>query len=456
MSSTSNSSRGISLMRLGGYGAGGSANALAATPVPMLLLYFLTEYVHLEPWLAGMVLAAPKLWDVLVDMPIGRYSDQLALRAGGRLRVCIMSGLALMVLLPLTFFHPAIASKPLLAGFYVLVQILQATCYTVFGVTFLALAGDLATDSLQRNKFLTVGNLGAALTTIALVVCVPVLIRFGGGGERGYLTMTLVVVAAMAFMYTWFYSAVRNAPVHPAALSESSAEMSLRDGIVAVLRNKAFLALIIVIIALGTAGGCLNSLIAYENQYLLGRRPEDLFLLAGPVLVGGLLGLPLAVPVLRRLGDNGTLRIGFLVTVAAFIGYWAGLASGLIPVVMVAGAIYGIICSVAGVALTAAVLDTVKSAKGGPSLGLYLGMFMSAQKLGMSLGGVVSGGLLSLIGYHAGAPATVELHHRIALLGLVGPLVPLLIACFAIWMFGVYSEPRLTGKHPVDSCAETL
>ncbi|MFM0205895.1 MFS transporter [Paraburkholderia sediminicola] len=443
-------------MRLGGYGAGGSANALAATPVPMLLLYFLTEYVHLEPWLAGMILAAPKLWDVLVDMPIGRYSDQLALRAGGRLRVCILSGLALMVLLPLTFFHPAITSKPLLAAFYVLVQILQATCYTVFGVTFLALAGDLATDSLQRNKFLTVGNLGAALTTIALVVCVPVLIRFGGGGERGYLTMTLVVALTMAFMYAWFYRAVRNAPVHPAALSESSAEMSLRDGIVAVLRNRAFLALIIVIIALGTAGGCLNSLIAYENQYLLGRRPEDLFLLAGPVLIGGLLGLPLAVPVLRRFGDNGTLRIGFLVTVAAFIGYWAGLASGLIPVVMVAGAIYGIICSVAGVALTAAVLDTVKSSTGGPSLGLYLGMFMSAQKLGLSLGGVVSGGLLSLIGYHAGAPATVELHHRIALLGLVGPLVPLLIACVAIWMFGVYSEPRLTDNNPVDSCAETF
>jgi GPH family glycoside/pentoside/hexuronide:cation symporter len=200
----------------------------------------------------------------------------------------------------------------------------------------------------------------------------------------------------------------------------------------------------------------MNSLMAYENQYLLGRRAEDLFLLAGPVLIGSLLGLPLAVPVLRRLGDNGTLRIGFLVTVAAFIGYWAGLASGLIPVVMVAGAIYGIICSVAGVALTAAVLDTVKSAKGGPSLGLYLGMFMSAQKLGMSLGGVVSGGLLSLIGYQAGSPATVELHHRIAALGLLGPLLPLLIACVAIWMFGVYSEPRLTDNNPADSCAETF
>lgn len=456
MSSTSNSRRGIGLMRLGGYGAAGSANALGHTLVPMLLLYFLTEFVHLEPWLAGIILAAPKFWDVLVDMPIGRYSDQLALRAGGRLRVCIWSGLALMVLLPLTFFHPPLTSKPLLVAYYVLVQILQATCYTVSGVTFLGLAGDLAADSNQRNTLLTTGNLGAALTTIALVVCVPPLVRLGGGGERGYLGMTLVVVLAMAFMYSWFYSAVRNAPVRAAALSQSSAEMSLRDGIAAVLRNRAFVVLVIVIIALGTAGGCMNSLMAYENQYLLGRRAEDLFLLAGPVLIGGLLGLPLAVPVLRRLGDNGTLRIGFLVTVAAFIGYWAGLASGLIPVIMVAGAIYGIICSVAGVALTAAVLDTVKSAKGGPSLGLYLGMFMSAQKLGMSLGGIVSGGLLSLIGYHAGAPATVELHHRIALLGLVGPLAPLLIACAAIWMFGVYSEPRLTDNNPVDPCAETF
>lgn len=456
MPSTSNTGQGIGPIRIFGFGAGGFANALAATPAPMLLLFFLTEYVHLEPWIAGLVLALPKLWDVLVDMPIGRYSDQLALRTGGRLRVGMWSGMALVALLPLTFFHPTLTSKSLLAAFYVLIQVLQATAYTVFGVTYLALAGDLAANSVQRNKLLTISTLGASLATIVLVVCVPFMVRVGGNGERGYLNMTLMVALAMTFMYLWFYNAVRNAPSQPAALSESSADMSLRDGIAAVLHNRAFVAIVIVAVALGTAGGCLNALLAYENQYLLGRPPENLFLLIGPILIGGLVGLPLAVPVLRRLGDRGALRISLLVAIATFVSYWSGLICAWVPVIVAGGALFGVVNAIAGVSLMAAALDTAKSFQGGPSLGLYLGMFMSGQKLGLSLGGVISGGLLSIIGYHSGAPATPTLHHSIALIGLAGPMIPLLIACLAMHLYGAYAPPAPPTDNPAGPRVNTI
>src|SRR5471032_1203449 len=115
MPPTSNTGRAISVIRLTGFGAGGSASTLAMLPASMLLLYFLTESVHLAPWLAGLALAIPKFWDVLADMPIGRYADQLALRAHGRLRVAMGSAVALVVLLPLNFSHPAISSPTLLA-----------------------------------------------------------------------------------------------------------------------------------------------------------------------------------------------------------------------------------------------------------------------------------------------------------------------------------------------------
>ncbi|WP_153141865.1 MFS transporter [Paraburkholderia agricolaris] len=441
MSSPLNTRSGIGPLRLCGFGAGNFGNLLAAIPASMLLLYFLTEFIHLEPWMAGLVLALPKLWDVLVDMPIGRYSDQLALRAHGRMRVGMWSALALAVLLPLTFFHPALTSKPLLAAFYVAIQILQATAYTVFGVTYLALTGDLVADEVQRNRLLTSSMLGGNLATIALIVCVPFMIRIGGGGEQGYFNMTVMVALVMTFMFACFYGAVRGVPAHPTALSETRAEMSLREGVGAILRNRTFVAIVVVVIGIGTASGCLSALLAYENRYLLGRPPEALFLLIGPIFVGGLAGLPLAAPLLRRFGNISTLSFGLLALASVFVFYWSGLLYASIPMIVGCGALFGVFNSVISVALPAAALDTAKSFQGGPSVGLYLGMFLSAQKLGMSLGGVFSGGLLSLIGYHPDAPADPALRQGIALAGLVGPLTPLLIACLAMLLHGAYA-PR--------------
>ena len=442
MPSTSNTSARIGPLRLCGYGAGGFANTLAAIPASMLLLYFLTEFVHLDPWLAGLVLALPKLWDVVVDMPIGRYSDHLASRARSRLRVGMWSAVALVALLPLTFFHPVLTSRPLLAAFYVVIQILQASAYTVFGVTYLALAGDLAPDAIQRNRLLTLSTFGSNLAAIALILCVPVMIRFGGGGEQGYLYMTVIVALVMMLMFGWFYGAVRNAPVQPAVLPKISAEMSLRDDIVAILHNRAFLAIVIVVIAIGTSGGCLNALLAYENRYLLGRPPEDLFLLIGPMLVGGFAGLPLAAPVLRRLGNTRTLIISLLALASVFVFYWIGLLYASIPMIVACGALFGAFNAIVAVSMPAAALDTARSFQGGPSLGLYLGMFLSAQKLGMSLGGVFAGALLSMIGYSPDNPAGPGLRHGIALSGLFGPLAPLLIACLAMLLYGAYASTQ--------------
>ncbi len=454
MPSTSNTSRSTGLVRLFGYGAGGLASTLATIPASMLLLYFLTEFVHLEPWLAGLVLALPKLWDVVVDMPIGRYADQFAQRAHGRLRVGMWSALALVVFLPLSFYHPALASTPLLATYYVVVQILQATAYTLFGVTYLALAGDLAVDAAERNRLLTVYTFGSNLAAIALILCVPFMIRIGGSGEQGYFSMNVMVALIMALMFIWFYGAVRNTPAQSTELSEVRVEMPLHKGIAAILHNRAFLAIIVVTIAVGTGTGALNALLPYENQYLLGRPAEALFLLIGPILVGTFAGLPLASPMLRRFNSTRTLRISLLGLTILSILYWFGLLYDSIPLIVVSGTLCGIFNAILNVSMPAAALDTAQSVEG-PSLGLYLGMFMSAQKLGLSLGGVVSGGLLSLINYHADAPVSPALRHGIAFAGLVGPLAPFVIAWLASLIYGAYT-PESAANHQIAPSADTI
>jgi GPH family glycoside/pentoside/hexuronide:cation symporter len=446
----------IGLLRLVGYGSGSAAAGLSAILGPMLLLYFLTEYVHLAPWLAGVILAAPKLWDVLVDVPIGRTSDQVAARLGSHLRLGIWSGLGLALLLPLTFVHPSIASKPVLVGFYILVQVAQASLYTIFGVVNLALTVELADGEVERNKLLTMGNLGGNLAAIVLVVCAPTLIHFGGDGARGYVNATFMVAAIMLVMYAIYYFALRKSPHRSEPLAEASLTLSLRAGLLSLWRNKPFLMIVVVIVALGTSTGCVNSLVAYLNEYLLGRRPEDLVLLAAPLLVGGLIGLPLAVPVLKRLGNGGTLRHGVTALIVAFVIFWAGLAWASSTLLIAGGTLYGIVGAVFGVGMMSAGIEAARADPDGAPLGLYLGMVMSALKIGASLGAMASGVLLSAIGYQADAPPSAALRHGFAVISLAGPLAMLLVASAAMWIYHYYAVSTTSGASPAQPYSDPV
>ena len=69
---------------LAGFGAGAFGSTLSSGVVPLLFLFYLTEFAKVPPALAGVLLAIPKLADLLLDPWIGRRSDSAARAAGSR------------------------------------------------------------------------------------------------------------------------------------------------------------------------------------------------------------------------------------------------------------------------------------------------------------------------------------------------------------------------------------
>ena len=77
-------SRGVRL----GYGVGSFCTATFGAVPGLLLLYYMTNFLAVPAWLAGVVVTAPKVWDLVINPLVGRWSDRTVSRLGPAARGC--------------------------------------------------------------------------------------------------------------------------------------------------------------------------------------------------------------------------------------------------------------------------------------------------------------------------------------------------------------------------------
>jgi len=204
------------------WGLGAFATTTMLNGVSIVLLFFLVNFVKIEPVIAGGLLFASKLFDALIDPPIGILSDRTVSRFGRRrpwlLGASFFCGLSFAML----FNVPGAADE---AGTYVFLSawlFVYTVAYAVFAVPYLAMPGEMTDDYHERSRlmswrtiFMTFGNLmGSA---------VPPLMVAGFGGDRpAYGTMGIVlglVIFAAMFLTFLGTAGARNRERDPEPLS---------------------------------------------------------------------------------------------------------------------------------------------------------------------------------------------------------------------------------------------
>ena len=204
------------------WGLGAFATTTMLNGVSIVLLYFLVTFVKLEPVVAGGLLFASKVFDGLIDPPIGLLSDRTESRLGRRrpwmLGASFFCGLSFALL----FNVPATATQ---SGVYLFLGgwlFVYTVAYAVFTVPYMAMPGEMTDDYHERSRlmswrtvFMTFGNLmGAAVP--------PVLVSALGGDRPAYGQMGILVgvVIFVAMVLTVIGTAgARQRPRDPAPLS---------------------------------------------------------------------------------------------------------------------------------------------------------------------------------------------------------------------------------------------
>jgi GPH family glycoside/pentoside/hexuronide:cation symporter len=179
------------------WGLGAFATTTMLNGVSIGLLFFLVTFVKIDPWVAGALLFASKLFDACIDPGIGQLSDRTVSRLGRR-RPWLLAGSFFCGLSFAWLFNVPDAGSLAPAYWFVGLGLLVYTiAYATFTVPYLAMPGDLTDDYQERSHlmswrtvFMTIGNLIGAAGP-------PALVEGLGGGREAYGQMGWILGAVI-------------------------------------------------------------------------------------------------------------------------------------------------------------------------------------------------------------------------------------------------------------------
>jgi GPH family glycoside/pentoside/hexuronide:cation symporter len=394
-----------------GYALGSIGTAAFGTVPGLLLLYYLTDELGVAAGLAGLVVFAPKAWDVVLNPWIGSRSDRTQSRWGPRRPWMLAGGLALPPLFVLVFAGPG-EPAGLAAGWVAVAFLLAATAYGCFQVPYVAQPAEITDDPDERSLLMSWRVAALALGILLAGAGAPAVVDAAGGGRAGYVAPTLTRVQG---------------------------EGRLGANLRLALRSRPFRVLLcgFVIQALGI--GVMLAGVPYYAVRVLQDAGIAAVLFAG--FVGpAILVMPLWVRVSRRLGK----RAGLLLASGLFVVAAAALALGgygrtglVVGLVVVAGIGYAGM-QMFPLSMLPDVIAAEESRSGHRRAGVFTGVWTAAETLGLAVGPGLLGGLLALAGYVSGGAEIPQPDSAITAVRLGFSLLPAVIVAAGIPVLARY------------------
>ncbi len=386
--------------------------ALLGLPLYMLVPAFYVEQVGLSLAGVGLVLLAARALDTATDPLVGWLWDRLGSRAQRR-RLMLAAVPALMVGVALLFRPGAGAGL----GHLFLASFLVYAGWTLLAVPYTAVGAELTRDYHGRTR-VSVYREALVIAGVLLGLAVYAL---GGAPREALAALALLILVALPAAVAVTLRAV------PAPRARGHWHLPWRT----VWRNRPFRHLSLAFLLNSTANAVPATLVVMYVEHILGAGPY-LGLFLGLYFLAGLLALPPALWLARRIGKHRTWALSVVWACAAFaIVPWLGPGDH---------AAFALVCVLTGmslgadVALPAAIqADVVEADDGGGGYrsGVYFGLWGMLTKLSLALGAGIAFPLLQVLGYDAAAGS-------VAVLPLVYAGVPVVIKLLGlplIWRF---------------------
>jgi glycoside/pentoside/hexuronide:cation symporter, GPH family len=399
---------------IGSIGTGGFA-----TLPGLVLVYYLTDTLGVAALVAGLVVTAAKVWDVVIDPWIGERSDRALATTGTRRTWMLVGAIALPVGFLLTFAVPA-GLAPAASAVWVFVAFLAtATAFSLFQVPYIALPAELTPDYDARTRLLT----------WRVVVLTMAILLFGAGGPEirsvfadehvGYLVMALVagvvIGVGMLIAATTAARGVTATDVAPGR----GIRAGYAEGLAALRRSAPFRVLLSAFVLQGLATGAMLAGAQFVATWVLGDQRLVTVLFVA-LIAPAVLCAPIWQAVARRVGKERGFFIAsvlFAVAAASLVGMlWAPGAWVYAPVAL-AGAAYAGMQSLP-MAMLPDVISHDAREHGNGRAGSFGGVWTAGETAGMALGATLLTIVLAVTGYLESRGADVVTQPDAAVAGI--------------------------------------
>jgi len=149
-----------------GYSAGEIATSLLGNSITGFAMLFYTEALGLSPKLAGIAMAVAVFWDAISDPLMGHITDNTRSRFGRRHPYILLGGIAVTFIYVFVWYVPGFVQSHQAALFWylVVVNLLQRTAITVYLIPYVALGFEICGD---YNGRVTLQGIRSALNMLA-------------------------------------------------------------------------------------------------------------------------------------------------------------------------------------------------------------------------------------------------------------------------------------------------
>jgi len=401
--------------------------------VVVLMLRFMTDQLAISAAVAGMVLAATKIIDAILDPIIGNGSDRTRSRWGRRRPYFVAGTILLPLSLVFMFNVPPLQGAALVAFVGVFVM-LNGLGYSAYTVPYLASAAELTRDYHERSVLMSYRVVGGTIGLMMASTLAPWLLAYWGGGRPAHAAMAWVLGVIVLVVLGLSLLMIPEAPETPGRVT---ARQSRFQGWGTAWQNRPFRAIIFSHVGFQVGVGAVMVCTAYFSRQVL--HVSDVWL--GNLLLakttGNVVSIPFWLWLAKRVDKKAAYFAALILYGVANISWVA--AGPAEPLVLLFARMFIIGIGMGGCILLSYSLITdvihFESAKRGTNQGgLLSGIVSFVDKTFQAVGVALVGWLLSSMGYIAttkGA-ATQQPASAITAIYIGFSLIPALAAAFCL------------------------
>ncbi|MDF2653764.1 MAG: sugar transporter [Bacillota bacterium] len=251
------------------YGMGDVACNVVFALTSGLVVYFYTNVMGISAGLVGIIMLISRIFDGISDVAIGAIMDRVNSKHGKARAWILWMSIPYGVSAVLLFCVPANATQTIQAIYiFITYNLCTTVVYTALNIPYGAMVPMMTRDGQDRaviNLFrMSMSPIGNMIVT----ACTLPFINRLGGDQKAWITVTAIYsVVAFCFLLWCFFGCRER--IHTKAAKEAET-MPLSVRLMAILRNKYFLILLVSTAFLAlyqTINGVCST---YYAQYILG------------------------------------------------------------------------------------------------------------------------------------------------------------------------------------------
>ncbi len=305
-----------------GWGIGSLGVSLLFNTYSALLLFYLTNVVGLPLGIAGTLIVIAKVYDALINIPMGLLSDRTQSRWGRRRPWFLLGAILCSSWFLVIFNTSAVGSdgaSPALLGWVLGALLLYSTGYAIFNVPYMAMPAEMTDDYHERTAIMSYRVLLIQVGNFIAVGLGPRLAQQFGGGLDGYSVVGWVLgLCTLVTMLACFFGTAGARQV-----ARTSVRYPLGEQLQSALRNRPFLLLAAFKFLILVAGATVFATLLFFVKNVLKLDQGVMLWYTAAHGVAAFITVPLVwVPLSARLGKKTALMVatlGFVVTALTWL-----------------------------------------------------------------------------------------------------------------------------------------